>query len=115
MVYIRVITLTDYRGDLKLEVRGGLMSAVIRTQIIKIGNSQGVRIPELLLEQANLAEGEEIELVVDQEQIVLRSIAPPRHGWDEAFKAMAEHGDDALLDDGAATTTSWDDEEWEWS
>jgi antitoxin MazE len=35
-----------------------------------------------------------------------------RVGWDEAFAAMAERGDDVLLDD--ITTTEWEQLEWEW-
>jgi len=36
-----------------------------------------------------------------------------RHGWDEAFRRMAESGDDALLD-GDASMSEWDDTECEW-
>jgi antitoxin MazE len=38
----------------------------------------------------------------------------PREGWDEAFRQMAENGDDALLDGDLPTTSAWDDTEWEW-
>ncbi len=38
----------------------------------------------------------------------------PREGWGEAFKAMAEQGEDQLLDEEVIGTTSWDQEEWEW-
>ncbi len=37
---------------------------------------------------------------------------PPRQGWDEALKSMAERGDDRLIDD--STPTASDGEEWEW-
>jgi predicted transcriptional regulator len=36
----------------------------------------------------------------------------PRRGWAEKFRAMAEDGDDRLLD--PATATRFDAEEWEW-
>ena len=36
----------------------------------------------------------------------------PRAGWAEAFRAMAEAGDDKLLDE--PTPTKFDEEEWEW-
>jgi antitoxin MazE len=71
------------------------MSTVIKSRIVKIGNSQGIRIPKLLLEQSNL--GEEVELVLQEDQIVVRPIHRVRHGWEEAFKAMSERGDDELL------------------
>ena len=36
----------------------------------------------------------------------------PRQGWAEAFRQMAERGDDRLLDE--PTPTAWDEEEWDW-
>ena len=71
------------------------MTTVVKTRIVKIGNSQGVRIPKLLLDQANL--GEEVELALQQNQIVIRPAYRARHSWEQAFKAMAEHDDDKLL------------------
>lgn len=88
------------------------MSTIIKTRLIKIGNSQGIRIPKLLLEQVGLAE--EVELEVQQDQIVIRPAQQPRYGWDEQFRAMAEHKDDTLLDSDNLNLTTWDTVEWEW-
>jgi antitoxin MazE len=88
------------------------MSVVVKSRIVKIGNSQGIRIPKLLLEQSNL--GEEVELVLQEDQIVVRPIHQVRHGWEKAFKAMAERGDDDLVDGDDLVSTAWDEEEWEW-
>lgn len=38
----------------------------------------------------------------------------PRQGWDEAFRLMAELGDDRLLDDDFTGREPWDRDEWEW-
>jgi antitoxin MazE len=84
----------------------------MRAKIIKIGNSRGIRIPELFLEQTKL--GDEVELEAQGNQIIIRPTTSPRQGWDEAFHAMAEHGDDQLLDDELAGQTRWGHEEWEW-
>ena len=84
----------------------------MRAAIVKIGNSQGVRIPKPVLEQCQL--GLEVELEVRDRSLVIRSAARPRAGWDEAFGAMAARGDDALLDNAASATTRWDQDEWEW-
>jgi antitoxin MazE len=88
----------------------------IRTQIIRIGNSRGVRIPKPLLEQAAL--GDEVELEVQGQQIIVRGVrlrdVPARAGWEERFRQMAEQGDDRLLDAEPISTTTWDDEEWIW-
>ena len=88
------------------------MSTIVRTRIVKIGNSQGIRIPKLLLEQTNL--WEEVELELQQDQIVVRPAYPARHRWEEAFKAMAERSDDDLLNGDVLVPTVWDEEEWEW-
>ncbi len=87
------------------------MATVVKTRIIKIGNSQGIRIPKILLDQTNLSE--EVELELQENQIVIRPSHPIRYQWEEQFKLMAEGGDDALLDD-VPTPTLWDEEEWEW-
>jgi antitoxin MazE len=83
----------------------------MKTRIIRIGNSRGVRIPKLYLEQSRL--GEQVLLEVQNNEIVIRSARPPREGWAEAFKSMAARGEDELLDEGFSHT-SWDEEEWEW-
>jgi antitoxin MazE len=84
----------------------------MRTRIVKIGNSQGVRIPKLLLERSNLAE--EVELEAEDDRIIIRSTRQPRDGWEGAFRQMAERGDDALLDGGPPAQSSWDEDEWQW-
>ena len=84
----------------------------MKTRIVRIGNSQGIRIPKPLLEQAGLPE--EVELEVADSTIVIRSASIPRDGWAESFKAMADAGDDVLLDVDTPSSSEWDDEEWEW-
>ncbi|MGB3201141.1 MAG: AbrB/MazE/SpoVT family DNA-binding domain-containing protein [Nodosilinea sp.] len=86
------------------------MSTAIRTRIVKIGNSQGIRIPKVLLEQSGLSA--EVEVEVEGDRLIIRTAPRQRAGWDEAFAAMAEHSDDILLDDLSAT--DWDDAEWDW-
>jgi len=86
------------------------MGTAIRTRIVKIGNSQGVRIPKLLLEQSGIESEVEIELQGDSLQI--RRAPVIRQGWDVAFAQMAKHQDDVLLNEGNAT--DWEQEEWIW-
>ena len=83
----------------------------VKTRIIKIGNSQGIRIPKPLLEQSGLQE--EVELKVEENRIVIQAVSHPRRGWEEAFGAMAEQGDDALLDPDVIES-EWDETEWQW-
>jgi antitoxin MazE len=84
----------------------------MKTRIVKIGNSQGVRIPKLLLERSNLTE--EVELEAEDNRIIIRSPRQPRQDWERAFRAMAERGDDVLLDHESPAQTRWDAEEWQW-
>ena len=91
-----------------------------RTRIVRIGNSQGVRIPRHLLEQAGFITGEaapvfgqEVELEVGHEGILIRRTHAVRSGWAEQLQQMAARGDDALLDP-ATPPTSWDEREWAW-
>jgi antitoxin MazE len=84
----------------------------MRARIVKIGNSRGIRIPKIVLEQSRLKD--EVEIQVQDEQIVITPLQKPRAGWDEAFREMAKRGDDKLLDAPLPSLTRWDEEEWEW-
>ena len=85
----------------------------MKTRIVNIGNSQGVRIPKPLLEQTGLHG--EVEITAENTSLVIRPVRRPREGWAAAFKEMAERGDDALLDITVANSLSgWDENEWEW-
>ena len=86
------------------------MSTGIRTRIIKIGNSQGVRIPKPLIEQSGLQS--DVEILVEGDQITIRNVASNRNGWAEAFATMAQQQDDTLL--AEPTATDWEQSEWEW-
>ena len=76
--------------------------------IIKIGNSKGIRIPKAILEQCGLCD--HVTLSVRDNEIILS--ASPRAEWRSAFAAMAEAGDDRLLDPN--TATDFDTQEWSW-
>jgi antitoxin MazE len=86
------------------------MDTFIKSRVIKVGNSQGIRIPKLLLEQSGIQENVKIE--VRDRQIVITAAEHAREGWAEAFAAIASDADEPLLDD--VTGTSWDEAEWEW-
>ena len=81
-----------------------------KTRIIRIGNSRGIRVPKVLLEQAQLPE--EIELHAEPGRLVVRAARRPRTGWADAARKMRQCNDDHLLDE--PTSTRFDEEEWEW-
>lgn len=80
------------------------------TRIVRIGNSQGIRIPKPLLDQAQLPE--EVELRAEPGRLVVRAARGPRYGWADAARAMRARHEDGLLDE--ATPTTFDVEEWTW-
>lgn len=82
----------------------------MKTRLIQIGNSRGVRIPKAIIAQAGLSD--EVELEVRDGEIVIASAAPTRQGWAAAARAMAERGNEGLLD--PPTRTRFEDEEWAW-
>ena len=83
---------------------------IMKTQIIQIGNSQGVRIPKVLLEETGISGDVELELVEDG--ILIRNIQKPRAHWDEGFRAMSENEDDELMD--RELPTNFDKRDWQW-
>lgn len=63
--------------------------------VIKIGNSRGIRLSKTLLEKYHIHDT--VEIILDEDQIVIKPLSKPRQGWENAFKEMAENGDDTLL------------------
>ncbi|PDW02828.1 AbrB/MazE/SpoVT family DNA-binding domain-containing protein [Candidatus Viridilinea mediisalina] len=87
------------------------MSTVMKTRLVKIGNSHGIRIPKVVRDQIGLTDT--IELEVDGSRLIVRSSAAPRAAWAAQFRQMAERQDDVLLD-ADTPATLWDSTEWEW-
>ena len=82
----------------------------MKARIVRIGNSRGLRIPKPLIDQTGL--GEDVDIVVQGNALVISPVGRPRGGWAEAFRAMAAHDDDKLSDEPRAT--QWDKVEWRW-
>jgi antitoxin MazE len=83
---------------------------ITKTRIVRIGNSRGIRVPKLLLDQADLPD--EVELRAEPGRLVVRAAARPRAGWAAKARSMHEHRDDQLLD--ASTATRFDETDWRW-
>lgn len=84
----------------------------MKTSIVKIGNSQGVRIPKALLGNSQI--GDSVEIQPSGRDLMLRFATQPRAGWAEAAARMAAGGDDILLDGDLAPQSRWDDADWKW-
>jgi|CZCB01.1.fsa_nt_gi antitoxin MazE len=63
--------------------------------VIKIGNSKGIRLPMAILKQCGIES--KVELEIEDNCIIIKPVKTPRQGWAEAFKVMHEKRDDSLL------------------
>ena len=81
-----------------------------KTRIVRIGNSRGIRVPKMLLDEAGLPE--EVELRAEPGRLVVSAAFRPRTGWAAKARAMHERHHDALLD--PVTPTEFDEVEWQW-
>jgi antitoxin MazE len=82
----------------------------MKTRLVRIGNSRGIRLPKLFIKQSGLTD--EVELRVRDGAIVITCAVGPRFGWAEAAKQMRTRGEDLLLDSPASTR--FDENDWKW-
>ena len=80
----------------------------VSSKIVRIGNSQGVRIPKPLLEQAGLTGP--VRLRVVEAGILIERRPAARRGWEEAAGRMREREETGLLDE--PTGTGFDETDW---
>lgn len=70
----------------------------MRTPLRKLGNSSAVIIPKPILKQIGLEAGDDLDMSLDENRIVLMPAKRhPRAGWEKAAKSIAASGDDALV------------------
>lgn len=84
----------------------------MKARVVRIGNSQGIRIPKSVIEQCHLHG--DVDLEIQQGQLVIRAASKPRAGWRQAFEQMHRRGDDQLLDQESVATSTWDRSDWSW-
>jgi antitoxin MazE len=83
----------------------------MRTELIRIGNSRGVRIPKPMIEEAGLSE--KIELRVEIQRLIISPPRLPREGWEAAFREAEPSRQDELLLEGLPAN-EFDRKEWKW-
>jgi antitoxin MazE len=83
----------------------------VKTKVIRIGNSRGIRIPKIILDQYQI--NDEVELETKEDCVIIKSPHTARDGWENAFKKMHENQDDVLLMNDEIKN-EFDEEEWEW-
>ena len=81
--------------------------------IIKIGNSQGIRIPKVLIEQAHL-EGKNLNFQVIKDGLLVSPSKQPRAGWIEAIETSLKNEDREPIDKEWLEAPLVSESEWEW-
>ena len=91
----------------------------VKSKIVRIGNSQGIRIPHALLQQLHLTK--DVEMSVQDDQLIIRAARAPRAGWEDRFaratgtqirplasEAVPERASAEEPESAADLSTDWD-------
>ncbi len=81
----------------------------VKIKVVRIGNSRGIRIPKVILDQCRI--NDEVELETKEDCLVIKSPHTARGGWGIAFQKMHGNQDDTLVMDDSVTN-EFDEEEW---
>jgi antitoxin MazE len=85
----------------------------MKTHLVQIGNSKGIRISKSLIEQFNL-DGE-IEIIPSSKGLLIKTLAKPRSKWEGIFSTSVIASD--KKDENAewkSISNKFDKEEWTW-
>jgi antitoxin MazE len=82
----------------------------MKVDLVRIGNSRGVRIPKPLIEQCGF--GETVDLRVEDDCLVIAPVRRPREGWEVSFRSAEGEKREILLE--AFPPNQFDREEWDW-
>ena len=69
----------------------------MKTPIIRIGNSKGLRLSKEILERYSIQGN--VDVILEEDQIVLKAINEPRSGWEDSFKAAGHDNEGPLIPD----------------
>jgi antitoxin MazE len=82
----------------------------MKTDLVRIGNSRGIRIPKPLIEQCGF--GETVDIRIERDCLVISPERQPRQSWSEAFRAAGHASADELMMEKGSN--EFDREEWRW-
>jgi len=83
------------------------------TTLIKIGNSQGVRIPKAIIEQARL-DDTELEFRIIDEGLLIQPVKKPRQDWKKQFDKALQSQEPSGPDQEWLDAPLLGNEDWEW-
>lgn len=81
--------------------------------LIKIGNSQGIRIPKAIIEQAQLGD-KKLEFKIINDGLLIQPVKKPRQGWKEQFDKVSKLKESDYSNQEWLDAPLADIEEWEW-
>jgi antitoxin MazE len=82
----------------------------MKTTIIPIGNSKGIRIPKAVLEQCNFSK--DVSLEVKGDCLITKPLKrKPRAEWEKYFENMSKNKEDKLIIEDQLEIAM---EDWEW-
>jgi len=67
----------------------------MKTELVRIGNSRGIRIPKPLIEQCGL--GDTVELSIENDRLMISPGRRLRQGWADEFEEAGPSGNNELL------------------
>lgn len=82
----------------------------MKSRLVRVGNSRGVRLPKSLIEEAGLQD--EVDIRARGRAIVITPGSLPRAGWSDAACRLNEHEGGKLLDPPGPTR--FDRNDWKW-
>ncbi len=80
----------------------------MKSNLIKIGNSKGVRITSSIIKECDF--GNEVEIKVVGKKVIIEAIKEPRSNWQNSFEKMHENKEDILISENSNDF----DKDWEW-
>ena len=83
----------------------------MKTDLVRIGNSRGIRIPKPLIEQCGF--GDEVDLRVENERLIISPERHPRSGWEEKFRTAGPAEEDEILLE-TVKVNEFDRKDWRW-
>ncbi len=79
------------------------MKPYVRSKLIQIGNSRGVRLPKSVIQQCGMED--ELEMTVQGDTLVIQAVRAARVNWEEQFQRIAIRGEDHPITE---TLETWD-------
>lgn len=86
----------------------------MKSKIVKIGNSKGLRLPKSVLEQCEF--NDEVTIHVKDKKLIVASRKKSREGWAKEFERLTKNQKKTKdeLKEFRDFTTQWQKDEWEW-